>query len=206
MNLAVFASGKGSNCRVIQEHIKAGTLSARIAIIVCNVADAAVLDFARHNAIPHRHLAREQFPTPEEFHDAILYELSHAKVDMIVLAGYMKKVGKPILQRFPNRVLNIHPALLPSFGGKGMYGHHVHRAVLDYGAKISGITIHLVDEAYDHGPVVMQKTVEISEGETEESLADKIQALEHRYYVEAIRWFADDRVRINGRQVSIISH
>jgi phosphoribosylglycinamide formyltransferase-1 len=151
-------------------------------------------------------LARDQFTEIGEFHDALLRVLSEAQTDLIVLAGYMKKIGAPILQKYFHRVLNIHPALLPAFGGKGMYGNSVHRAVLDYGAKISGITVHLVDEEYDHGPIVLQKAIEIDEGETEASLASKIQALEHRYYVEAIRWFADGRVRINGRQVSIISH
>ncbi len=206
MNLAIFASGKGSNCRVIHEHIAAGKLSAKIAIIISNVANAPVLDFARTNNIPCRHLAREQFTEIGEFHDALLRVLSEAQTDLIVLAGYMKKIGAPILQKYYHRVLNIHPALLPAFGGKGMYGISVHRAVLDYGAKISGITVHLVDEEYDHGPIVLQKAIEIDEGETETSLASKIQALEHRYYVEAIRWFADGRVHINGRQVSIISH
>jgi len=203
LNLAIFASGKGSNCRVIYEHIQAGKLRATIGLVISNQADAPVLEFAKDKKIPYQCLARERFSSLEKFHDRLLHELSHADIDLIILAGYMKKIGRPILRQYANRVLNVHPALLPAFGGKGMYGHHVHRAVLDYGAKISGITIHLVDDEYDHGPVVMQKTVDVEDGETVESLAAKVQQLEHQYYVKAIRLFVEKRIEVTERQVSI---
>ncbi len=203
MNLAVFASGKGSNCRVIHEHIQTGKLAANIGLIISNVKDAPVLEFARKQNIPYQYLSREQFDSADAFHGRLLEALATANTDLIVLAGYLKKIGSPILRHYANRVLNIHPALLPAFGGKGMYGQHVHRAVVDYGAKVSGITIHLVDDEYDHGPVVMQKTVDLDDDETPDTLALKVQELEHRYYVEAIRLFVENRIKVVGRHISI---
>jgi phosphoribosylglycinamide formyltransferase-1 len=129
--------------------------------------------------------------------------LAHYDVDLIALAGYMKRVPSKVIERFRNRILNIHPALLPKFGGTGMYGIHVHEAVLAAGEKVSGATVHIVDEEYDHGAIVVQKTVEVSANDTPETLAAKVLKIEHEIYPQALAAFATGRVHIEGRRAWI---
>ncbi|MBX7152247.1 phosphoribosylglycinamide formyltransferase [bacterium] len=203
LNLAVFASGQGTNCAAIHQAITENKLKAKIALIVSNQADAGVLDFAKKNTIPYCHISSENFSSKDKFYEELFLELDTYKVEFIVLAGYMKKIGTPIIRKYPNKILNIHPALLPSFGGKGMYGLHVHEAVINYGAKISGITIHLVDEEYDHGAIVMQKCVEVFSNDTAGSLGKRIQQMEYDTYWQAIQLFAENRVVINNRKIII---
>jgi phosphoribosylglycinamide formyltransferase-1 len=123
--------------------------------------------------------------------------------DLVLLAGYMKKVGPRLLKAYPNRVLNIHPALLPSFGGEGMYGLRVHKAVLDSGAKVSGVTVHVVDEVYDHGPIVAQETVPVEQDDTPETLAARVLKVEHHIYSSVVKLFAEGRVCVEGGRVRI---
>lgn len=203
LNLAVFASGRGSNCAAIHRAITENKLKAKICVIVSNQPDAGVLDFADKNAIPRFYISSENFSSKDEFYKQLFLTLDMHQVQFIVLAGYMKKIGTPLIRKYPNRILNVHPALLPSFGGKGMYGMCVHEAVIKYGAKVSGITIHLVDEEYDHGAIVMQKCLEVSPDDTAESLGKRIQQLEYDTYWQAIQLFAENRVAINNRKVII---
>jgi phosphoribosylglycinamide formyltransferase-1 len=203
LHLGIFASGNGSNARAIAQAIENGKLNAKIALIVSNHSEAGVLEFARQKSIPHAHIASENYDHKDEFNRHIIDVLSRHGVALIVLAGYMKKIGLPLIQAYPDRILNIHPALLPAFGGKGMYGHHVHEAVLAYGAKITGVTVHLVDPEYDHGPIVMQKAIEVSNDDTPETLARRVLALEHETYYQAIRLFAENRIQIIERKVIV---
>jgi phosphoribosylglycinamide formyltransferase-1 len=201
MNIAVFASGRGSNFQAILDAIRNGELPARITVALSNRADAGALDLARANSIPAIHLTQKSFSTEEAFAAALMETLHAHAADFIALAGYLKKVPASVVRQFRNRILNIHPALLPAFGGPGMFGHHVHEAVLAAGVKVSGATVHLVDEEYDHGPIVCQKCVAVSREDTPETLAQKVLNIEHEIYPTTLKAFAEGRITIQGRSV-----
>ena len=204
LKIAVFASGRGSNFEAILKAIQSGRIrGAAIVCVVSNNSGAGALETAMKNGIPALHVSRKQFGSDGDFEVHLLDTLERHGANFVVLAGYMKIVGPAVISRFKNRIVNIHPALLPDFGGKGMYGEHVHRAVIASGRKVSGATVHVVDEVYDHGAIVLQKTVDVAPGETPETLARKVLAIEHELYPEAIRLFAEGRVTISGTTASI---
>ncbi len=203
MNIGVFASGRGSNFQAILDAIQQNLLPARVTLVVSNKRDAGALEVARTHSLPAVHLSQQQFPDEASFASAMLAVLTKHGVQIIALAGYLKKIPSTVVRQYRNRILNIHPALLPSFGGAGMYGHHVHEAVIASGAKLSGATVHLVDEDYDRGPIVLQKAVPVEEHDTPETLAAKVLKIEHEIYPLALKAFAEDRVTINERSVWI---
>jgi phosphoribosylglycinamide formyltransferase-1 len=191
LHLAVLGSGRGSNFQAILHAIEEGRLpSMRVCLAISNNSDAGILSLARLAGIPALHMSQKQFPTEDAFTDALLLALRQHGADLIALAGYMKRVPSRIVREYRARILNIHPALLPKFGGQGMYGHHVHEAVIAAGDRESGATVHLVDDEYDHGPIVLQRTVPVSPDETPETLAAKVLEVEHALYPEAIRQYA----------------
>ncbi len=196
LNLVVLASGGGTNLQAIIDHIEAGKLNAQIKAVISNNSKAGVLERARNHDIPAIHLSHKQFATLEEFDLKLLSILKENQIDMLVLAGYMKMLSPVIIREYKNRIINIHPALLPSFGGPGMYGIHVHEAVIKSGVKVTGVTVHMVDEVYDHGAIVMQKTVPVMDDDTPESLAERVLKVEHQAYSEALQLFAEGRVEI----------
>ena len=199
LNIAVFASGKGSNFKAILEAINSGSLpNSHIVLVISNNAEAGALVTAREQGIPAMHVSRSQFGSDDEFNIALLALLHHHGANFIVLAGYLKLVDKRIIQTFRGRIVNIHPALLPAFGGRGMYGMKVHEAVIKAGVPKSGATVHIVDEEYDRGPIVLQKEVQVAEGETPESLAAKVLEIEHQLYPEALRLFAEGHFPLDG--------
>lgn len=190
VRLAIFASGKGSNAREIihffqnDRRLAAGR-KIEIALVVCNRPGAGVLQIAEASGIPWILLEKEKFFNGSHY----LEELSRRDISFIVLAGFLWKIPSELIAAFPDRILNIHPALLPAFGGKGMYGDAVHEAVIASGAKESGITIHYVDEQYDHGRIFFQASFNLSAEESARSLAEKIHALEHQHFpVQIARW------------------
>ncbi len=192
LRIAIFASGKGSNVRAILDAIRDGRIQqAEIVVVISNNSDAGALEIARSHGIPARHLSRRQFDSDSAFDDALLSLLRDMKVTLIVLAGYMKKVSDAIIAAYRNHIINIHPALLPAFGGQGMYGMRVHEAVIASGATESGATVHLVDETYDHGAILLQRKVPVDPADTPASLAAKVLAVEHVLYPEAIRLIAE---------------
>lgn len=203
LQLGVLASGNGTNLQAIFDAIDDGRLQARVTVVISNHHDAYALERARQHGVPAIHLSRKQFPTAEEFNRSFLELLRKHGVDLIVLAGYMKLIDSSIVQAYRHRMLNIHPALLPAFGGKGMYGMHVHEAVIESGAKVSGVTVHMVDEQFDHGPIVMQQAVEVLDTDTPETLAARILPEEHRLYPRAIQLFAEGRLSVEGRRVHL---
>ena len=203
MNIGVFASGRGSNFQAILNAIQQDLLPARVTLVVSNKGDAGALELARSHSLPALHLSHKQFSDEALFASAMLDALTKHDVQVIALAGYLKKVPPIVVREYRNRILNIHPALLPSFGGSGMYGHFVHEAVIASGAKFSGATVHLVDEDYDRGPIVLQKTVPVDERDTPETLAAKVLRIEHEIYPLALKAFAENRVTINERSVWI---
>lgn len=173
-NIVIFASGQGSNARKILEHFRHSDL-ARVRWIVSDRREAGVLDMARREGIETRILDPGFFRAPEAF----IQELQQLPADLMVLAGFLRRIPAALVQAFPSRIINLHPALLPNYGGKGMYGRRVHEAVLAAGEQNSGITIHYVNEHYDEGAPILQRSCEVEPGESPESLAVKIHALEH---------------------------
>jgi phosphoribosylglycinamide formyltransferase-1 len=196
LNLAVLASGGGTNLQALIDAIEKGELSAEIKIVVSNNSKAFALERARNHNIAALHLSHKQFATPEEFDQRLLEVLKDNQIDLVILAGYMKILSPVIIRAYKNRILNIHPALLPHFGGPGMYGIHVHEAVIKSGVKITGVTVHIVDEVYDHGAIVIQKPVEVKDDDTPETLAERVLKIEHQTYKEAIQLFAESRVEV----------
>lgn len=203
MNIAVFASGRGSNLMAILNAVKEGKLKAKISVVISNNSNAGALEIARANGIDALHISRKQFQSDEEYVRKILHELKSRNVELIVLAGYMKKIPPEVIKEYPNRILNIHPALLPAFGGQGMYGINVHKAVIESGVKITGVTVHIVDEEYDHGPIVMQRAVEVRDDDTPESLAERVLKVEHEIYPQAIKLFVEGKIKVSGRKVIV---
>jgi formyltetrahydrofolate-dependent phosphoribosylglycinamide formyltransferase len=179
--IAIFASGAGSNARKIIDHFRDHP-SIRVALVACNKPGAGVLNIAREENIPVLLIEKEPFFRG----DAYVSSLREANIDFIVLAGFLWKVPIPLIDAYRNRILNIHPALLPKYGGKGLYGHFVHEAVIAAGEKESGITIHYVDEHYDHGDHILQEKVAITPQDTPETLARKVLQLEHQYFPAVI--------------------
>lgn len=196
--IGVLASGRGSNFASISKHIKEGKLDALVGILITNKPDAGALDVAKEYDIPTKVIIPKEFENKEAYENEIVETLNEYNVKLVALAGYMKIVGKPLLTGFKNRIMNIHPALLPSFPGL----HGVKQAV-DYGAKVSGCTVHFIDDGVDTGPVIIQKSVEVEEGDTEETLAARILTHEHQIYPKAIDLFFKGRLKLEGRKVII---
>lgn len=180
--LAIFASGKGSNAEKIIEYFK-NHQRIKVALIISNKKDAGVLGIALRHQIKTLLIGKDNF----NHTDTYVQYLQNQGITHIVLAGFLWKVPDNLIQAFPKKIINIHPALLPKYGGKGMYGAHVHQAVINAGEKESGISIHLVDEEYDHGKTIFQAKVRVEANDTPDSLAEKIHVLEHRHYPEVIR-------------------
>lgn len=176
-NIAIFASGAGSNAQKIIDHFRHSD-KGRVTVIVCNKPGAGVLQIAEREGISSIIIEREPF-----FHsDKYIQLLQEQQIDLVVLAGFLWKIPANLVQAFPNRIINIHPALLPKFGGKGMYGHFVHEAVIAAGEKESGITIHYVNEKYDDGETILQERCVITPEDTPDTVARKVQALEHQWF------------------------
>jgi phosphoribosylglycinamide formyltransferase-1 len=191
----VFGSGHGSNFRAILGEIQRGRIpNTAIRVVVSNNSAAGILEIARANGIPTEHISEKKFSSEREFIEHLLAILHKYNVNFIVLAGYMKQVPRRVISEFRNRIINIHPALLPKFGGKGMYGMHVHNAVIAASEKESGATVHWVDEEYDHGAIVLQKKIAVAPTETAESLAAKVLTVEHDIYPEALRMLAEGKI------------
>jgi len=180
-HLVIFASGAGSNAQQIINYFK-GSATANIVLIVCNKPGAGVISIAEKENIPVLIIEKERFLKG----DGYLPELQKAKTDLIILAGFLWKIPQILIDNNPRRIINIHPALLPKYGGKGMYGQYVHEAILGAGEVESGITIHYVDEHYDNGDIIFQTGCPILEGDTPEVLAQRIHKLEHLYYPAVI--------------------
>jgi phosphoribosylglycinamide formyltransferase-1 len=201
LHIAVFGSGRGSNFNSIIESIQQKKIDAEVKIVISNNSNAGILEIARQNGIPAQHMSLKQFPSEIEYNMKLLNILTMYNVDFIVLAGYMKKIDNSIIIKYKNRILNIHPALIPSFCGPNMYGANVHTAVIEYGCKVTGVTVHIVDEEYDHGVIVLQKCVKVEDDDTPETLAARVLKVEHELFPEAIKLFADEKIIIDGRKV-----
>jgi len=199
IRLGILASGSGSNLEAIAQAINDGDVPAEIAIVISDNPSAFALERAKRRGILYKVVDLADFGDRPSFDREVLAALASAQVDLVVLAGYMKLVGREILEAFPNRIMNIHPALLPCFPGE----HGVPDA-LDYGVKVSGVTVHFVDEGLDTGPIVAQEAVPVEEGDDVDSLHNRIHVAEYRIYPRAIRLFAEGRLVVDGRRVRVL--
>ncbi|MFS0645737.1 phosphoribosylglycinamide formyltransferase [Siminovitchia sp. 179-K 8D1 HS] len=180
-NIAIFASGNGSNFQAIVDAIEGGKLHANLKLLVCDKPGAFVIERAKKADVPVYSFNPKQFASKTAFEEAIYEQLKKCDVDYIVLAGYMRLIGAFLLEKYPGRIINIHPSLLPAFPGKDAIAQAV-----SAGVKVTGVTIHFVDEGMDTGPIIAQRAVEIADGETEEEVAEKIHAIEHVFYPETL--------------------
>ena len=200
--IAVFASGRGSNFFAVLEQIKPGKIAGEVVCVISDHARPPVFEIARENRIPTHWVNRKQFSVAEDYADFLLKLLGSYQTDMILLAGYLKLIPAPIVERYRYAIINIHPALLPNFGGKGYYGEKVHRAVIESGVKITGVTIHFVDEHYDQGAVIIQEKVEVIPGDTPVTLGKRVLAVEHRLLPEVVGAYCAGNIQmVNGKVV-----
>ena len=196
--LGVLISGRGSNLQAILDAIAEGRLDARVGVVVSNQADAQGLERAQAAGVPTAVVSHKDYDSREAFDEAVLARLNEHDVDVVCLAGFMRILSPVLVRAFANRVLNIHPSLLPAF-----VGLHAQRQAVEHGAKVSGCTVHLVDEELDHGPILAQAAVPVEEGDSEESLSARILEQEHRLYPVAIQLILDGKVRVDGRRALV---
>ncbi len=196
MNIAFLASHGGSNMQAIIDTVKQGRLNANLVAVICNNSGSKAIKRAELENIPSYHVSDLTHRSPDEADAAIVEILKKSGTDLVVLAGYMKKIGDQTLKAYQGRILNIHPALLPKFGGKGMYGKRVHEAVLKSKDPVTGVTIHLIDEKYDNGPILAQEEVAVLENDTADSLAARVLEKEHTLYAETIAKIISKKIQL----------
>ena len=187
IHLGFLASGRGSNMQAIINACAGGALRAEPVVVISNNPDAGALIIAKNKKIPNYHLSSKTHPDPKQLDKTITETLNNYQADLIVLAGYMKQVGPVLLKEYKNRVINIHPSLLPRHGGKEMYGMNVHRAVIEAGEKETGATVHLVNDKYDEGLILAQRKIDVATTDTAESLAERVLEVEHSLYTEVLQ-------------------
>lgn len=200
LNIAVLVSGRGSNLQSIIDNIENGYIQdAAIKVVVSDKGDAYALERANDQGIDAVFIDPSAFGGKKGYEEEVLRTLEKYDTQLVVLAGYMRIIGKDVIEAYKNRMMNIHPALLPSF-----MGLHAQKQAFDYGVKVAGCTVHFVDEGMDTGPIILQRCVPVLEGDTEDMLADRILEQEHKIYPEAVKLFAEDRLKVDGRIVSIL--
>jgi phosphoribosylglycinamide formyltransferase-1 len=205
LGVLVSGRGRGTNLQAIMDACERGETKAQVVVVISANPDACAVERARRHNVEALVVDPKQFASQEDYERELVQRLQERRVDLVCLAGYMRKLSPLFIGAFRNRILNIHPALLPAFGGQGMYGHHVHEAVIESGAKFSGVTVHIVDEEYDHGPIVLQTVVPVLDDDTPDTLAARVLEQEHKLYPQAIRLFAEGRLRVEGRRVKVVS-
>ena len=198
LKLGVLISGSGSNLQSIIDNIEKGALKAVIKIVICNNPHAFGLTRAQKHSLPVAILKHEDFRTREDFDTELIRILKSYEIDLVVLAGFLRILTPVFLKAFPHKIINIHPALLPSFPGI-----HAQKNALQYGVKFSGCTVHFIDEGVDTGPIIIQSVVPVFQEDTEETLAARILKEEHRIYPQAIQFFSEGKIKITGRKVQI---
>ena len=199
--IAVLLSGNGSTLQNILDRSAKGLLDAQVGCVIASRADAYGLERAKKAGVHAIAIPRKNFASAQDFGNALWTEVRRHEPALVVLAGFMSLL--PVPPDFANRIMNVHPALIPAFCGKGMYGHHVHEAVIEYGAKISGCTVHFANAEYDDGPILMQGAVPVYDDDTPDTLAARVQAKEREIYPKAIQLIAEGRVRVEGRRVRV---
>lgn len=204
IRIAVLVSGNGSNLQALIDSIEKGEIKGKIEVVISNKKDAYALERAKKYGIEGVYIGKFNYPRKEERDKKLIEILNEKKIDLIVLAGYMSILHERIVNMYRNRIINIHPSLIPSFCGKGYYGERVHKAVLDYGVKLTGATVHFVDEGADTGPIILQRAVEVNFDDTVETLSKKVLKVEHQLLPLAVKLFCEGKLRVIGRKVEII--
>ena len=204
MRIAVLCSGGGSNLQAMLEAIDVGRIHGEVVLVLSNHAKSFALERARARGIAAQFVSRKQAGSAEAYNDALLAQIRAARADLVVLAGYLCMVGPQIVAAYPLRILNIHPALIPAFCGPGMYGERVHAAVLASGVKVSGATVHFVDEQYDHGQIVMQRSVPVLDEDDVHALAARVLAVEHQILPESVALLCAGKLRVDDRRVRVV--
>ena len=200
----VSGQGRGTNVQSLLDACASGEIPARMGVVIGTRSDALALERARKMGVATAVVSPRKYEGNEAAYGGVLLGmLARHNVELLCLAGYMRRLPSAIVSAYAGRIMNVHPALLPLFGGHGMYGEHVHQAVLDSGMKVSGCTVHFVDEQYDTGPIILQTAVPVEEEDTPQTLAARILPCEHQTYIHAVRLFAEGRLRIDGRRVFI---
>ena len=202
LRVAVLLSGSGTSLENLLEHIDSGSVRAEVVVVVSSKESAFGLERARKRGIPTMAVSRKKYPDIEEFNDHVHAALAPHDVELVALLGFLSLFELRGL--YSGRTLNVHPALIPSFCGQGFYGRRVHEAVLESGVKLSGATVHLSDDEYDKGPILLQEAVPVLEDDTVETLAERVQAAERRLFPRAVQLFAEERVRIEGQRTRIL--
>lgn len=205
LTLGVLVSGRGTNLQAIIDSIKKGELNASIGVVVANKKDAYALERAEKYGIPTCCVLGEDYEDKREFEKEIIRVLKQFNVELVVLAGFMTILSSRFVQVFKNRIINVHPSLIPAFCGKGFYGEKVHQAVLEYGVKVTGATVHFVDEGTDTGPIILQKPVEVMDDDNTETLASRVLKVEHQLLPQAVKLFEQGRLKLEGRRVKILN-
>lgn len=204
LRIAVVASGAGTTLQAILDACARGEIAGHVVVVVSNVPDAGALGRAQRAGVPSAVVDHRTFPDRATFEQALLEVIARYETDLVCNAGFLRILSPSYVRPLFGRIMNIHPSLLPAFGGKGMYGERVHAAVLNAGVKLTGCTVHFVDETPDGGPIILQRPVPVADDDTVASLAARVQATEREAYVEAIRLFAEGRVSLQGRRVHIL--
>ena len=204
--IAVFVSGGGSNFKAIHHQIIQGNILGKIVIVFSNNPNCGAIKFAEENSIPIFIINAARYPNLHTRDEFLLETCLKAEIDLICLAGFMKMLPQNIVKQYEYRILNIHPGLLPEFGGKGFYGTRVHEAVINTGKRESGATVHFVDEIYDHGPIILQKKVEVMETDTPESLAARVLKLEHELFPEVVKAFCENKIIMENNKPKILEY
>ncbi len=198
LRIGVLASGRGSNFQSIIDQIESKRLNSEISLLITDNPSAFAIERAKKHGIEYLVIIPKEFRSKDEFFMKIAEELKKKDVGLVILAGFMRVVGKPLIDAFPNQIMNIHPALLPAFPGL-----HGQRQALEYGAKISGCTVHFVDKGIDTGPIIIQAAVPVFQDDTEDTLSERILRYEHKIYPKAIQLFSEGRIAVEGRKVKI---
>lgn len=204
MTLGVLISGNGSNLQALIDAVNSKHIPAQIGVVISNKDGAYGLTRAKQNNIPSNVILRNDFGTQGDYDDAMINTLLEYRVDLVILAGFLSILSARVVNAFKGRIINVHPSLIPSFCGKGYYGKKVHKAVLDYGVKLSGATVHFVDEGTDTGPIIFQEAVAVEDTDTIDSLSLKVLAAEHRLLIEAVKMLVQGRLLTDGRKVKIL--
>lgn len=203
LKIGVLLSGSGTNLQSLIDNVENGFINAEISVVISNKENAYGLERARNHHIDAIFINQKNYESFAKFNDAIIAELKNRGVNLVVLAGYLKILSDKFIETYPNKIINIHPSLIPSFCGKGYYGIKVHEAVIEYGVKISGATVHFVDEGADTGPIILQETVHVDYDDTKETLQQKVLKIEHKILPLAVKYFCEGKLHIDGRKVKI---
>lgn len=203
LKIGVLISGSGTNLQSLIDNVEKGKIDGKITVVISNKADAYGLERARKHNIKAVYVNQKEYEDSESYNEAVLKELKNCGVELVVLAGYLKILSRHFIETYKNRIINIHPSLIPSFCGKGYYGLNVHEAAVNYGVKVSGATVHFVDEEADSGPIIIQETVKVDYTDTPETLQKKVLKIEHKILPQAVKLFCEGRLDVVGRKVEI---